>query len=156
MSNGIIAATVLLLLVVYFVWFLRHSRLMLQRWATQNGFEIIHFELRWLFQGPFTGWSNKGQTVYRVKVRDRHGHERLGWILCGGIWSGLFSNQVRVEWDDANKSEIKEGNQLAVFTLIACIIIAIATIFISGEIIKRTLTAGCLIFALICIWRLNR
>jgi hypothetical protein len=156
MSNGIIAATILLLLVAYFVWFFWRSRSMLDQWARINGFEMIHAELRWLVQGPFTGLSNKGQTVYRVKVRDHHGHERLGWILCGGNWSGLFSNQIRVEWDDTNKKEIKEGNQLVVLILTSCIAIAIANIFLPDKIFERTFTAVCLIFALICIWRLNR
>ena len=155
-SNAIIAATVLLLLAGYFIWFFWRSRSMLDQWARKNEFEIIHAKLRWLVQGPFTGLSNKGQTVYRVKVRDHHGHERLGWILCGGIWSGLFSNQIRVEWDDTNKKEIKEGNQLVVLILISIIVISVTSIFVPDKIFERTLTVGCLIFALICIWRLNR
>lgn len=156
MSNGIIAATVLLLLVAYFVWFFWRSRSILKQWAKENGFEIVHAKLRWLVQGPFTGWSEKGQTVYRVTVRNRHGQERLGWVLCGGIWSGLFSNQVRVEWDDTSKKEIKEGNQLAMLILISIIVISVASIFVPDKIFERTLTASCLIVALFCIWRINR
>jgi hypothetical protein len=155
-SNFFGAAAVLSLLVGYFIWFFRRSRSLLRQWAKKNGFEIVHAKLCWLVQGPFTGLSNKGQTVYRIKVRDHHGQERLGWLLCGGIWSGLFSSQIRVEWDDTNKKEIKEGNQLVLLLLISIIVYALASLFIPNKILEQIFTAICLVFALFCIWRINR
>ena len=95
----IVLAIVILVLVIYFAWYFPRSRSVLEHWAKQNGFEIIHSEFRWLFRGPFSFLSNRGQTVYRVRVRDHHGLERSGWVRCGSIWIGLFSDQAIVTWD---------------------------------------------------------
>ncbi|MCP4536360.1 MAG: hypothetical protein GY832_04365, partial [Chloroflexi bacterium] len=50
-------------------------------------------------RGPFW-WSGKGQVVYRVEVRDEHGHDYLGWVRCGHWVTGMFSDAVEARWDD--------------------------------------------------------
>ena len=89
-----------ILLIAYMAWFFSRSRSVLEQWAQANGYEILHSEYRNLFRGPFFWTSSKGQTVYYVKVRDRAGHERSGWVRCGGFWAGLFSDKAEVRWED--------------------------------------------------------
>jgi hypothetical protein len=76
------------------------SQDILENWAAQNGFKIINSEIRWLFQGPYTWYHFRGQTVFRVKVRDRVGQERLGWVCCGGFLVGVLSDDASVIWDN--------------------------------------------------------
>jgi len=75
----------------------------LQNWARQNDFEIVHFE-RCFFAGAFS-WltTSANQVVYFVRVRDREHHERSGWVRCGS-WSGFIfcSNQTEVKWDESH------------------------------------------------------
>ena len=73
-------------------WHFSRSRSLLERWADENGYEILESEYRNLFKGPFFFWSSEDQTVYRVKVRDREGQVRSGWVRCGGWFLGLWSN----------------------------------------------------------------
>jgi hypothetical protein len=87
-------------LVVYMAWFFSRSRSVLEHWAEANGYEILHSEYRNLFRGPFVWTSSKGQSVYYVRVRARDGHERSGWVRCGGFWAGLFSDKAEVRWED--------------------------------------------------------
>ncbi|MCX6895830.1 MAG: hypothetical protein NTZ16_10110 [Verrucomicrobia bacterium] len=152
----IVVTAVLLLLGGYFIWFFRRSRSLLNQWASQHEYQIVHSELRWLFQGPFFGLACKCQTVYRIKVRDQQGHERLGWVLCGSGWSGLFSNQVRVEWDDTNQAEIKVGNQLAIYLLIFMIIVGVGSAFLSTATFDRLLPVMFVICAAFVAWRIFR
>lgn len=77
------------------------SRAILENWAAQNGFKIIDSQFRWFFQGPY--WFHwKGQTVFRVKVQDHTGGERLGWVCCGGFLVGILSDDASVIWDENN------------------------------------------------------
>jgi hypothetical protein len=83
-----------------FVWTFSRSGSMLQRWAEENGYTLISSEYRWLARGPYWWRTNKGQTVYRIEVRDANGNHRSGWARCGGWFFGLLSDVVDVKWDD--------------------------------------------------------
>jgi hypothetical protein len=80
-------------------WHFSRSRALLKRWAKENGFEIIESSYRNHLKGPFFWTSSRGQTVYRVTVRDARGVERSGWVRCGAWWAGLFSDKVEVRWE---------------------------------------------------------
>jgi hypothetical protein len=95
-----VAVVALVVLVVYYAWYFPRSRSVLERWAARNGVQIIHSERRWVFQGPYFWTGSRWQPVFRVKVRDHHGHERSGWVLCGGFLSGAFSEEAKVRWDE--------------------------------------------------------
>jgi len=82
------------------VWHFSRSRSVLEQWAEQHGFEILHSEYRNLLRGPFFWTTSKGQTVYYVKVRDSHGAERSGWVRCGGWFLGLMTDKAEVRWED--------------------------------------------------------
>jgi hypothetical protein len=65
----------------------------LQRWAKDNGFRILHFEYRALFQGPFAGRSSRRRDmIYYVRIKDFHERERSGWVRCSG-------DEAEVEWE---------------------------------------------------------
>jgi len=102
--NGIspmIALFVLGVLIVFYIaWHFTRSRSLLQKWATSNGYEILHSEFRSLRKGPFLWKDSAKQMVFYVRIRSREGQERSGWVLCGGFWTGLFSDKIQVTWED--------------------------------------------------------
>ena len=75
------------------------SQKLLKHWADENGYEFLHVEHRMFRKGPFV-WSSRGQTVYRVEVRDEQGLERKGWVRCGSWWAGVLGDQVEAKWDE--------------------------------------------------------
>jgi hypothetical protein len=81
----------------------RRSKVILQKWADDHGFQIARKEQRhMIFTGPFKFWTNgRNQTIYYVTVRDRNGHERSGWARCGSYLGGVFfSDKIEVIWDE--------------------------------------------------------
>jgi hypothetical protein len=82
------------------MWHYSRSRSVLEQWAAENGFEILHADYRNLFRGPFFWTTSRGQTVYYVKVRDSRGTERSGWVRCGGWFFGLMTDKAEVRWED--------------------------------------------------------
>ena len=74
------------------------SKHLLNQWAAENHFQLLHAEHRMFRKGPFL-WSSRAQVIYRVRVRDAQGREREGWVRCGGWWSGVFSDKVEAEMD---------------------------------------------------------
>ncbi len=89
---------VFLLAIWALIWYLRKSRILLQRWADSNGYRLLEQRYRYFFRGPFF-WSASAQMVYRVVVEDRTGHRRSGWVRLGSFWLGIFSDEVAVRWD---------------------------------------------------------
>jgi len=74
------------------------ARYLLQEWARKNGYVLVKVRVNWLGLGPYVVVSNR-QEVFRIRARDRHGRERNGSAICGGIFLGLLVNTVEVEWD---------------------------------------------------------
>jgi len=72
-----------------------------EKWADENGFEILEKSYRHFFRGPFFFRTTKDQAVYRATVRDKEGHVGTGWVACGSWWFGLCSKQTKVIWDEA-------------------------------------------------------
>jgi len=85
---------VLPLLVASIVWTDRRSKTVLRNWAQHNGYQIIYSEVRYFFLGPFF-WTTGHQTVFYVRLRDRHGQQRAAWVRCGSYYSGLLSDDVK-------------------------------------------------------------
>ena len=88
------------LVVWYVVWAFSRGRFLLNRWAVDNGFQILHSEIRTLLAGPFTLTTARNQLVYFVRVRDRTGKERSGWVRCGSFPFGISSDKTEVRWKD--------------------------------------------------------
>jgi hypothetical protein len=79
------------------------ARTMLRTWAAEGGFQIVRFEKKnWTNRGPFGWWTNSPyQMIYRIRVRDRRGRERLAWVRCGSYRGGiLFSNRIEARWEE--------------------------------------------------------
>ena len=82
-------------------WHYSRSSAILEKWAAENGFEILERSYRHFFRGPFFLRTTKHQTVYRVTVRDKAGNVGTGWVACGSWWWGLWSDEAKVRWDEA-------------------------------------------------------
>ena len=81
------------------VWTFARSRELLNRWANDNGYEIVSSEFRWLRRGPFFWTSSKGQMIYHVVVRTEDGETKRGWVRCGGFWWGLLQDRTEAKWE---------------------------------------------------------
>ena len=88
-------AVVAVVLVLSSFYSLRRRQL-LRDWADDNGLEILHSRARVFFCGPFTWSSLRHQTVYFVRVRDKEGRERSGWVCVGGYTSD--EPEIEVCW----------------------------------------------------------
>jgi hypothetical protein len=75
-------------------------------WSAQNGYRLQRAELRWFDRGPFFWTTSRGQLVYRVRIIDRDGRTRDGWVKCGGAVLGLASRRVAVRWDDETEPQV--------------------------------------------------
>ena len=97
---GLVFMLSIVLIGLTVTWFFRRSNTILNRWAEANTYEVLEQKVQWFNQGPFFWRSSSGQTVYRVKIRNRQdGCIYHGWVRCGSFWLGLFSDQVDVLWD---------------------------------------------------------
>ena len=77
-------AVVVVLMFVSLAWHSSRSATLLRAWAEANGLRILRSENRYMFRGPFSWTTAKGQAVYRVTVEDKAGKVRGGWVRCGG------------------------------------------------------------------------
>lgn len=75
------------------------GRNMVRDWAYREGMELIAADLCWFWRGPFWLRSGKGNLVYRVLVRDAAGDMHSGYVRCGGLFLGMLSDEIAVEWD---------------------------------------------------------
>ena len=94
---GILA--VIVLIITMTIWHFSRSRTVLEQWADENGYQILHSEYRNFMKGPFFWTTSEGQTVYHVTVRLNSGEVRTGWVKCGGWMLGLWSDKAEVRWD---------------------------------------------------------
>jgi hypothetical protein len=87
-----------IVLITYVACCFLRSRSLLRRWANENGFQVLDSKLS--PSGPLSWTSSRSQTVYSVRVRDKNGRERRGWVRCGSFWAGVFSNKTEVRWEN--------------------------------------------------------
>jgi len=99
-STPLLVFVVIAFAVGMFVWHFSRAEAILQRWARDNGYEIVSKEYRWFRRGPFFWWTSKGQEVFYVTIRTMDGRHRRGWVRCGGWLLGVFSDQADVQWDE--------------------------------------------------------
>ena len=77
---------------------------MLQRWAEQSQVELLHFRQRAFTESaPFSFWTSHRTPNYFVRVRDRSGKERSGWLRLGTVIESIYfggKNKVEVRWEE--------------------------------------------------------
>jgi hypothetical protein len=88
-----------LLVVGLHSWQRWRSLSLIRGWAGENGATVIAARRRGIRTGPFFWNSSRGQTVYRLTIRDRTGQTRQGWARCGGSSFGLIRSEVLVLLD---------------------------------------------------------
>jgi hypothetical protein len=99
--QGLFAILLVVALVALSIgWHYSRSNALLHKWADENDFQLLGREYRNFFKGPFLWTTARGQTVYRVTVRDRRGNTRTGWVRCGSWLFGLLSDKAEVRWDN--------------------------------------------------------
>jgi hypothetical protein len=87
-------------LMLYRRFVLGRTDKILRNWATENHFELVHFE-RCFYAGGFDARAiSNNQIVYFVRVRDQQQSERSGWV-CVGNFNLPFGKQTEVKWKDS-------------------------------------------------------
>ena len=102
MSEVILLPLFLLLIVVAvisIIWTYSRADDLLDRWASSNGYQLLHKEQRSLRTGPYFWRHSRGQLVYYVTITDHSGERRSAYVRLGGWWMGLWSEDVDVTWD---------------------------------------------------------
>ena len=94
-----ITTTFIIFGLVMTAWTFSRSREILEKWASDNGYQLIKSEFRWLRRGPFFWSSSKGQTIYYVTVQSPDGQIKCGWVRCGGFFWGILQQKAQVKWD---------------------------------------------------------
>ena len=99
---GVVLMVMIMVGLGVLVWIVRLSRAnsMVQQWAEQNGFRLIECQRRSIFKGPYFFANSRIQEVYEIRVEDRDGNVRHGYVRVGGFVTGLLSNRVDVKWTD--------------------------------------------------------
>ena len=72
-------------------------RAALSAWARHNGLELLEARRRFFWYGLFRLPRSTGQSIYRIKVRDKYGGERYGIARVGGFFG--MGTHVSVVWD---------------------------------------------------------
>ena len=80
-------------------WTFSRSRTLLNLWVSENGYQIVHSELRWWRRGHLFWTSARGQMVYHVVVRTPDDSTRRGWVRCGSFFWGLLQDRVEERWE---------------------------------------------------------
>ncbi len=75
------------------------ARSLVEAWAAAEGLELRSCSQS-LFGGSFWWKRSKVQRVYRVSVRDSANRTRRADVKCGGVITGMFSDNLDVRWLD--------------------------------------------------------
>ena len=81
----------------------KHTSRLIDRWCTENNFELLSKKLDWLssIRGPFAFDLSKNRPVYAVTVKAQTGELRLrkASIACAKTWYGGNSDRIVVVWE---------------------------------------------------------
>lgn len=85
------------------------ARRLLEKWAVQNGYQLKEMARCGLNTGPFQAMRGS-PPVYKIKLENEQGHERVAWVACGEGRTRLTKmnpnpDLVTVVWDE----EYKDG-----------------------------------------------
>jgi hypothetical protein len=92
------AAIVVVATVFHIVHGIR-SRSMLDRWAQENGYEIVSAKLALFWWGPFSLMLERDAFVYRISVRDQNDAICRAWARCNGWIAFVSGRKIDVIWD---------------------------------------------------------
>jgi len=94
--------------VVLFILFYYYRTVsIVKHWADAHFYHLISIKLP-LAPGPLWGetiWP-KYSIIYYVTIETLDGERREAWIHCGRGWMSIFSNRVKVHWNE-NPSKIR-------------------------------------------------
>ena len=79
------------------IWTRGRVENMLNRWASDEGYEVLESKNCWLLRGPFSWTTSDGQRVYRVVVRTPEGRIRQGWVRCGSFGWGILTHLLQLQ-----------------------------------------------------------
>jgi hypothetical protein len=88
------------LVVLSIRWYSSRARALLDDWAERYCFEILYCERQLFFLGSYFLTNFRGQVVYKVRVRDRCGNVRVGFVTCGGFFCPFLMDEATVRWEN--------------------------------------------------------
>jgi hypothetical protein len=81
-------------------WTISRSHSEIAKWAERSGFKLLECSPRILNRGPFFWKARRGEAVYHVRVQDRQGTVRSGWLLRRGLYFPISKATIEVKWED--------------------------------------------------------
>lgn len=60
----------------------------IQEWASDNGYQVVNIEERYLNWGPFK-YRKNDQKIYQVKVIDKQKRQRRIWFRIGHMFTDV-------------------------------------------------------------------
>lgn len=91
-------------------WMARRARVMLKKWAEENGYEVGSAEYRAFRKGPYFMKSSNNQAVLKIIVADEDGNVKSGWVCCGSWLGGVLVDKINVTWDDKPAIDLERGS----------------------------------------------
>jgi hypothetical protein len=71
----------------------------IKKWAVQNQYELLTLKKSWWLTSPFLLKRTSMQQLFWIEVKTEKLEMKKGWGRIGGIFGGLTSSSVSVEWD---------------------------------------------------------
>ena len=97
----ILPAIIFVILITAFMTYHKNSGLReVEKWAKDEGLEILSAEYRWVKRGPYFISSSNYQRIFYVTVRDESGKIKKCWIKAGGLLFGLLSDKFDIRWEE--------------------------------------------------------
>jgi len=69
-----------------------------RRWCKDQGYELLEWRGAKFYEGPSAWVTSENQNAYRIRVLDRNGLKRSGYLVMGSYWVP-WSSEIRVKWD---------------------------------------------------------
>jgi len=82
-----------------YLWSRRRFRRMLDRWAANEGYEIVFLESQWFGWGPFPMICSKNNALFRIIVKSENGQMRYGWVRLSLYWWGSTKEKIEEKWE---------------------------------------------------------
>jgi len=80
------------------------DQLRLERWAEEQGYCLIQYEMRPGGSGPLEPTSVRDQVVFRIRARCADGRIRTGWLRFAPTWPVGGVAEPDVKWEGASET----------------------------------------------------
>ena len=95
----VLAVAVIMSNVLIYRWIFSRARFVLNKWAAKSKYrllEVSYVRPWYLFVCVLSGKS----VIYRVRVQNTLGEEKVGRVVCGSLLWGICADKAKVTWEE--------------------------------------------------------